>query len=217
MSELLGHPEYDPDFEVKKLQWLSELADFLVEANTNTWPADSGEVEPTRMGYKEYRYPLIDLGEDWLSLNGYSGYFRAPGTTTVYYKSRPAWMLTYAGNGLNEAYFHTAKETFAFLKEALMSVSVELPIRGPLEYSANGKHYVFRLLEGDLSDGLWEEEITENGKSLFSQIGTVSLVVPKDEEGLPVYPWDDHWTEQSFAGESTMGVRRLKTEMTDPE
>lgn len=87
MSEAVKSPDS------KREQWLADLSHFIVEANLNTWAADGAEVEPQRPGYKELEY------QDglWRLRDSYTGYFRAPGMTTVYYKGSPAWTMMYGG------------------------------------------------------------------------------------------------------------------------
>jgi len=116
-----------------------------VIANTRTWAADGAEVSPERPGYKELQFPYPNMSEkdaeaykgweDWRLRDSYTGYFRAPGMTTVYYKGQPAWTMQFGGHGQTEGYEDRAKQTFNFLKAALMKVSPELPFRGPKKYS----------------------------------------------------------------------------------
>jgi len=121
-ESLKNHPELAPD-EEKKEAWLRELAEFIVEANRNTWAADKGEVEPQRPGCKELDY---ERG-DWHLRDSYTGYFRAPGMTIIYYKGQPAWTMAYGGKGMEEDKYNITKATFGFLKSALMAVTPDLP------------------------------------------------------------------------------------------
>ena len=41
---------------MEKQKWLEELAEFIVEANTKGWAANSSEVEPTFPGMKSIYY-----------------------------------------------------------------------------------------------------------------------------------------------------------------
>ena len=180
MSETVKSPDS------KREQWLSDLSHFIVEANLNTWAADGAEVEPQRPGYKELEY------QDglWRLRDSYTGYFRAPGMTTVYYKGSPAWTMMYGGHGQAEAHEAQAKQTFNFLREALKRVTPELPFRGPEEYVDGESVYRFTLLDGDITDGLWREEITEHGELTFTQTGLVGTVIKKDDNSQPVLPWN---------------------------
>jgi hypothetical protein len=172
--------------EARKAKWLADLREFIVDANRNTWAADGAEVKPQRPGYKELEY----RNGLWLLHDSYTGYFRAPGMATVYYKDTPAWTMQYGGHGQTEGHEAHAKQTYNFLKAALMQVTPELPFRGPEEYVEGDNVYRFTMLSGDISDGLWREEITEHGVLTFTQTGIVGTVINKDEGRQPIYPWN---------------------------
>jgi hypothetical protein len=156
-----------------------------VEANRNTYAADKGQVEPERKEYKELEYTR----SIWRLRDSYTGSFRAPGMTTVYFKERPAWTMSYGGTGQREGKEPFAKPTFTFLKKALMQAPPDLPLRGSREFSEEDWKYLFRLLRGDITDFLAEEEITKNGESLFFQTIMGGIVIHKDEQKNPFYPW----------------------------
>ena len=171
---------------MKRNQWLDELAQFIVEANSNTWAAEGAEVQPERKGYKELEY---QRGE-WRLRDSYTGYFRAPGMTTVYFKDKPVWTMAYGGTGQLEGYGGIVKPTFTFLKQALMQVSLQMPFRGPNEYSHDDWKYVFRLLRGDITDFLGEEDIFKKDKKVFTQTAMGGLVLSKDSARQIIYPWN---------------------------
>ncbi len=186
----------------RKETWLNQLANFIVIANGKTWVADGAEVGSQRPGYKELQWPYPEDKmteqdkkdyqgwEDWKLRDSYTGYFRAPGMTTVYYKGQPAWTMQYGGHGQTEGYEDRAKETFNFLKAALMKVSPELPFRGPKQYSEGNSEYTFQLLSGDITDCLWREEIRENGDLTFTQTGLAGIVIHRDGNKQPHLPWN---------------------------
>lgn len=170
----------------KKDLWLEELANFIVKANKNTWAAEGAEVNPERQGYKELEY------KDglWRLRDSYTGYFRAPGMTTVYYEKNPVWTMAYGGTGMKSGLESRARETYTFLKKALMLVSPERPFRGPSEYSEGNWRYEFFLLRnGDITDFLGEEFIYNQDKLFFSQIALGGLILPKDKNKKIIYPW----------------------------
>lgn len=138
----------------------------------------------TEQDWKDYK-----SWEDWRLEDEYTGYFRAPGHTTIYYKERSAWTMSYGGQGQTEGYEEQAKQTFSFLKSALMKVTPELPFRGPEKYEEGDRQYTFKMLEGDITDGLWKEEITESGIVTFQQTGIVGLVIHRDQNRKPQLPW----------------------------
>ena len=189
-----------PEQEAKKEAWLKNLADFIVIANGKTWASDGAEVDPQRPGYKELQWPYPEMSqedaksykgwEDWLLRDSYTGYFRAPGMTTVYYKGKPAWTMQYGGHGQTEGYEDRAKQTYEFLKTALRQVTPEMPFRGPKEYIEGDKRYEFALLEGDITDCLWREKITEDGQLTFTQTGLAGIVIQRDPNRQPINPWN---------------------------
>lgn len=178
--------QISPEEEARKEAWLSELRGFIVEANRNTWAADAGEVEPQRPGYKELEYK----NGLWLLRDSYTGYFRAPGMTTVYYKDTPAWNMQYGGHGMTEGYEDRAKPTYQFLRAALMQVPPELPLRGAEHYEEGDFIYKFKLLDGDITDCLWREEITEGGVMTFTQTGLAGVIIHRDTNRKPLLPWN---------------------------
>ncbi|OGH06572.1 MAG: hypothetical protein A2W22_02835 [Candidatus Levybacteria bacterium RBG_16_35_11] len=184
-----------PEEAAKKEAWLSDLSHFIVEANLATWAGDGKEVSAQRPGYKELEYPAQETSgvipqQGFYSRDSYTGYFRAPGMTTVYYNGVPTWTMSYGGHGQTEGFEDQAKQTFTFLKNALKKVTPELPFRGPKEYNEENKRYEFKMLEGNLEDGIWREQIYEDGFPTFTQVGIVGIVINKDSNKQPILPWN---------------------------
>lgn len=181
-----NQPELTPR-EEKREAWLKDLAEFIVEANTNTWAADAGEVAtPQRPGFKELDY---ERG-DWHLRDSYTGYFRAPGMTTVYYQGQPVWTMAYGGRGMEEGKHDIVNATFKFLKSALMQATTDLPYRGPEEFKDGEWRYKMRM-EGDLAEFSGKETIYKKGKGLvFSQLFFGGVVIIRDSLAQPFYPWD---------------------------
>lgn len=170
----------------KEKGWLLELAEFIVEANQNTWAAEGAEVEPDIKGFKTLEYKK----GDWELRDSYTGYFKAPGLTTVFYKDFPVWGMAYAGAGMTEGLEHLAKKTFQTLRHALMEVDVNLPYRGPEIFDEGTRRYTFELIDGDITDFLWVEHIYDVGVLTFTQTGAGGIVIHKDSEGKPLLPWN---------------------------
>ncbi len=184
-----------PEEAARKEAWLSNLANFIVEANLATWAGNGQEVPAQRPGYKELEYPQqAMLGtipkKGFYLRDSYTGYLRAPGMTTVYYNGVPAWTMSYGGHGQTEGHEGRAKQTFTFLRDALKKVTPELPFRGPQKFIEGNKKYEFEMLEGNLEDGMWRERIFEDDVLTFSQVGIVGIVINKDENRQPVLPWN---------------------------
>ncbi len=171
---------------MERKEWLSKLAEFIVEANGKTWAGEGAEVKPERFGYKELEY---EKGL-WRLRDSYTGYFRAPGMTTIYFKDNPAWTMAYGGTGQLEGHEGIAKETFSFLKNALMKVSPSMPFRGPEHYAEKDWEYIFTLFKGDITDFLGEEAIFKGDNQVFAQTMLGGLVLSKDSRGQIVSPWN---------------------------
>lgn len=193
MSELAPAPEQK---EAKKEQWLGELTGFLAESYQHGWAAGAEKIKDPETGEKTLVY---ERGE-WKYVDKYTGYFAAPGESKIFYKGRHVWSMNYAGRGQNPNYYDKVRETYDFLKEALMHADPNLPLRGPSHYEAADQRweYYFELEEGDLSNGSWHEYIVHfesNGPELigdvvFGQEGTCGVIIDKDADYNPVYPWD---------------------------
>lgn len=185
--------DFVPEAERKEL-WFDALAKFIVEGNKNTWAVDKGEVPPDKIERKGFREHEYTRGY-WRMRDSYKGYFRAPGATTLYYKGVPVWMIQYGGKGQSEAYLSKAKETFKFLGRALEQVAEDMPIRGPEKYTEGNMVYTFRIKNKSfavkpIEDSEWEEEITEGDFLVFKQSGTAGIIIDKDENRKPIYPWN---------------------------
>src|SRR3989338_6812004 len=149
-----------PEQEAKKENWLKSLADFIVISNGKTWAADGAEVEPRRPGYKRLQWPYPENKMSEQDLSDYKGW-----------EDRE-------------------KQTYEFLKTALKQVSTEMPFRGPKEYIEGNKRYEFTLLQGDITDCLWREKITEDNQLTFTQTGLAGIVIQRDSSRQPTNPWD---------------------------
>ena len=173
---------------MEKQKWLEELAQFIVEANTKGWAAGGSEVEPIFPGMKSIYHQSKD--GNWELRDNYFGYFRAPGFTVVSYKQRPVWGMTYFGPGQTPEQENIVKPTFNFLRNALMKVPLEMPFRGPSEYSEGDWVYRFRLLKGDITDFLGEEEVLKKGVLTFAQTIGGGIGIGKSDKREPIHPWN---------------------------
>jgi len=185
MSEFVPSLEH----EVAQERWLGDLANFIVEAGRNGWAAEAPKVEkPQRPGFKELSYKK----DEWEYRDSYAGYYMGPGSSVVYFKDKPVWYMSYGGSGQNQRYYDMAKETYVFLRKALMQPDPNFPVRGPKvlwDGDESQKKYTFNY-DGDLACGNWSEWITEKGVYTFQQQGEVSLIIDKDESRQPIFPWN---------------------------
>jgi hypothetical protein len=152
------------------------LNEFLFSANENGYAGEGKEVEPQRPKFKEIEY----IEGDWYFRDSYSGFYFAPGQEVVYFKDKPIWAMAYAG-GMKFDYHGDhdfAKQTFSFLKRALMAMDKEKPFRGPENFEEGEWKYESKV-EGDIRDFLGNEKIYYQGELVFEQNFIGGLIVSK--------------------------------------
>jgi len=145
---------------------LTELAKFLVKAKVQAYAGDGAEVPSERPGFRE----LIFSDGIWQYRDSYSGFFFAPGQEVVRLRDVPVWAMSYSG-GMRQKYHGNtdfAKQTFNFLKQALLRVEESRPFRGPNHFSEGKLEYV-DASEGDITDFIGTERIIYQGNEVFRQ------------------------------------------------
>ena len=135
-----------PEESERKGKWLKDLAEFLVEANLQTWAADKGKIEATRPNSKR----SVHERGNWKLDDEYDSYFKAPGSTRVFYKNVPVWSMHYGGPGMSEGYEYKVKET-----SGIYNAETKL-----LEESETLEHYSFDP----------QEKVLFNGTNKFKKI-----------------------------------------------
>ncbi|HLC77719.1 MAG TPA: DUF5680 domain-containing protein [Candidatus Nanoarchaeia archaeon] len=162
---------------------LEELAKFLVKAKKGAYAGDGREITPERLGFKE-----LEFAEgDWNYRDSYVGFFMAPGQEIVRFQGEPIWVMSYSGGMLPD--FRTdisfAKETFGFLKRALLQIPEDAPYRGPGNFQ-DERWYYENWWRGNLTDFEGRERIwrflskrLDAGGPVFSQRYIGGLVIPK--------------------------------------
>ena len=153
-----------------------ELAEFLVKAKTQTYAGDGHKVEPQRPGFKEFEFS----DGDWNYRDSYAGFYSAPGQEVVRFQGEPVWTMVYSG-GMRPKYQGQedfSRQTFAFLKKALLGVGKSQPFRGPGKFHFGGFEYL-NIVEGDVTDFHGVEKIFHDGDEVFRQNYIGGLIVPK--------------------------------------
>jgi len=153
-----------------------ELKKFLLKANENGYAGDGNEVKAQRPGFEEIEY----IDGDYKFRDSYTGSYFAPGQEIVYYKNKPIWAMAYAG-GMNFKHHgdrKLAKDTFAFLKKALLQMDPEKPFRGPSFFKDGDFEYHSEVM-GDVLDFAGSELINYQGNEVFSQNFIGGIVVGK--------------------------------------
>ena len=155
---------------------LKELSRFLVKAKSNTYAGDGNKIHPQRPGFKELKYVEGNLEYR----DSYSGFYLAPGQEIVRFKGKPVWSMAYSGGMVSEYHRNRdfAKQTFRFLKKALLRVEELRPFRGP-EYFREEDYEYINSNEGTISDFKGTERILYKRKEVFKQNYIGGLIIHK--------------------------------------
>ncbi len=154
---------------------LKTLAEFLIKAKKVTYASGSeANIPAQRPGFKELEFKE---GE-WEYRDSYSGFFRAPGQEIVRFRGVPVWSMSYDGGMLEEFWGNEAfaKQTFSFLKKALMSVPIQKPFGGPENLKEGDYEYIMDV-EGNITSFKGTEKILFKGKVVFVQHFMGGLIV----------------------------------------
>lgn len=142
---------------------LKELADFLEEANKNTYAnKDAPKAVSTRPGSDDYHFEKGDL----IYHDTYFGARDFIGEEVVYKDGEPVWAMNYYGFILKpEA---STKEVYGILRPALMQKYDDiLPVRGPKEYK-EGESIYRNSAEGNLERFSGTEEIILRDEKVYN-------------------------------------------------
>lgn len=111
---------------------INRTISFLLTAKKNTYAAANNMTDSCRTNSHDYRYQDEN---GFTYLDSYLGGECFAGEEVVWLHENPVWSMNYAGRVTGENF------QGAFLKEALMRVSAELPFRGPKIYTKGDYHY----------------------------------------------------------------------------
>ncbi|TAN58555.1 XRE family transcriptional regulator [Patescibacteria group bacterium] len=147
---------------MKNLINTKELAEFLGEANKNTYAnGDALRAASLRLKSEDYHFEKNDL----IYHDTYFGGRDFMGEEIVYKNQIPMWGMNYFGFIIDEKV--SEKEVYDFLRKALMQECEDIiPVRGPSNFSDDGKEYRF-VADGDLENFSGKEEILFNGKVIY--------------------------------------------------
>ena len=142
---------------------LDKLKDFIHKAAAKTY-AGGGRPEknPERKGFIE----LVYQDGDFSYRDSYTGFTRSRGMEVVRYKGLPIWSSSYGG-GMVSGQEHFAKDTFNFLKKAMLSKEPGSDsFRGPTSLIDNDWKYEYQQ-EGEVEEFKGYEEIYFKGNLVF--------------------------------------------------
>lgn len=143
---------------------LSEFRHFLAAAKRATYAAqgDSASVAPRFEGSKQ----LEHREGAFFYRDVYFGLLQFVGQELVYRAERPVWSMSYAGglhSGIEPA---QARPVYAFLRQALLEVPSELPVRGPGLFEEGELCYVCQV-QGTIERFHGIEVISRGGQVLY--------------------------------------------------
>jgi len=172
---------------------LNELTDFVVKAKKFCYAGGGNEIKLLD-GSKLLTFQEGNLYYE----DNYDGWYQAPGSELVRWQGpmgQRIWQMGYSG-GMESNYFENeelTRETFGFLKQALLGVNAEMPFRGPGIYEDREHGFIYRnnVYRNIVKDGLVgggdikrfsgrEDIFCQKEKAIvFSQDYTGCLVIPK--------------------------------------
>lgn len=143
---------------------IDELRRFLLAAKRATYAAqgDAASVTPLLPQSKQLEYSAAPFAYRDI----YFGLFRFSGQELVYEAERPLWSMTYSGGLLPEATQENAAEIYAFLRQALLALPADLPLRGPAALTDGALHYRCEIT-GTLAAFRGQESISKNDQRLY--------------------------------------------------
>lgn len=113
-----------------------DFIDFLIEAKKKTYAGQGRKIRRKDTSrhyiYEKYQFRYHDT---------YYGNLVDCGREVVYFQNKPVWAMCYHG-GIVEGFEEESKEVFSFLREALLEVPSEFPLRGPQVYIKENYMYI---------------------------------------------------------------------------
>ncbi len=127
---------------------ITEIIDFRLEANVNTYAAFMNESNSTRLDSHDYRYEkgVFTYHDTWVGGEQFAG------EEAIWKNGKSVYAMNYIGRVLND------KFSGNFLKEALREADFEMPYRGP-EYYQSGDYLYKSKVSGDFTWFQGYEEI----------------------------------------------------------
>ena len=165
---------------------LDELSLFIVNAKKNCYAGNGAEKKLPDGS----RLLMFQEGNFYYE-DSYDGYYQAPGREIVRWKKldgQRIWQMSYSGEMLPEYIGNEefAKKTFSFLKEALLTVTPDMPFRGEekkiFHKEIDGEHWFYETkTKGDTKNFSGQERIftLHSKKEVFIQNYIGGIITPK--------------------------------------
>jgi len=142
-----------------------ELVTFLLRAKTSTYASQSDEASvksPLLPGTHQLEY----TEGPFFYRDIYAGSALFAGQEIVYYRGKPVWTMSYAGNIPPEIPKEEVDALVALLHKALMRVPAEIPYRGPRDLQ-DGAYTYSNQPEGNLDSFFGRETIAHGEKVVY--------------------------------------------------
>jgi len=135
---------------------ISNLIQFRLEANVNTYAAFMNEVDSTRLDSHDFRYQ----NGDYVYHDTYVGGEQFAGEEAIWKKGKAVYAMNYMGRVLSKDFSGN------FLKDALRHADKKMPYRGPEHYQ-DGEYIYKCSVHGDFTWFQGYEEIYFHDKKVY--------------------------------------------------
>lgn len=136
-----------------------EIRQFLVKANRNGY----GNEQVKQINESDGSHTISFSEGNWLFHDNFFGGEPFGGREVISYKEKPVWMMVYYGN---VAEMSLQKETYTFLKKALLNFPEDMPYRGPAELGEGDWRYS-NAVSGEFASFFGEESIFYRDKIVY--------------------------------------------------
>lgn len=140
-----------------------ELRSFLVRAKRATFAGDGPRTSSPEPGGREY----VFADGEFRYRDRYFGWLRDIGQEIVWLGTVPRWGMNYMG-GMLPGYESLTPSAFSFLKQALLLVTPDVPLRGPAHHN-EGRWLYEMTCVGDLDTFQGDEAIFHQGEMVYSR------------------------------------------------
>jgi len=142
---------------------LDQIYKFYFKASSATYAGGGNfEKKPERAGFNELIYQEKDL----FYRDSFTGFYRSRGMEVIRYKNLPIFATLYGGGMINSQEKLT-KDTFAFLKQAMLQKDQSFhSFRGPNQFSVKNWHYHYKQT-GTVDEFQGKEAIRYQNKLVF--------------------------------------------------
>ena len=143
-------------YEIEEDNDFSELIDFRLEANVNTYAVHMNEVDSTRLDSHDFLYSK----GPYTYHDTYVGGEKFAGEEAIWKDGKIEYAMNYIGRVLEQPF------SIDFLKEALCKADKDMPYRGP-EYYQSGEFTYKCNVNGDFRWFQGYEEIFSNNIKVY--------------------------------------------------